>query len=99
MKFCREGGQGRFRLDVVGEGRCGEGCRTNGKDCNQRAAKHETPAKPKRKNQKQIEKITPNFEPRCQQERFHFAAGGFMMYRRGNSTTWTRSNRPAAAGI
>jgi len=38
---------------------------------------------------KQSKKITPNFERRCQQERFGFAAGGFMMYRRRNSTTWT----------
>jgi hypothetical protein len=30
---------------------------------------------------KQSKKITPNFERRCQQERFGFAAGGFMMYR------------------
>jgi hypothetical protein len=48
---------------------------------------------------KQSKKITPIFEPRCQHGRFGFAAGGFMMYRRRNSTIWTRSNRPAAAGF
>jgi hypothetical protein len=50
-------------------------------------------------NKKQNKAITPIFEPRCQHERFGFAADGFMMYRRRNSTIWPRSNRPAAAGI
>jgi hypothetical protein len=48
------------------------------------------------KKQKQSEKITPIFEPRCQHGRFGFAADGSMMYRRRNSTTWTWCNRPAS---
>jgi hypothetical protein len=42
------------------------------------------------KKTKQSEEITPIFEPRCQHERFGFAAGSFMMYRRRNSAAWTR---------
>jgi hypothetical protein len=47
------------------------------------------------KKPKQSDEITPIFEPRCQHERFGFAAGGFMMYRRRNSAGWTRRNRTA----
>ena len=45
--LCGESGFRCLRLEVVGWGRCGQGCRTDGKNDNQSAAKHESPAKPK----------------------------------------------------